>query len=238
MDESIGLLFIILIVVFPLIAYFVYEYIKYKNSSYYKLTQNSYYFTNNNAGTYGEYSIYKKLQYLENNGAKFLFNLYIPTQNGKTTEIDVLLICSLGVFVFESKNFSGWIFGDERQDKWTQTLPAAYGEVRKEHFFNPIMQNEYHIKHLHKILKPDINIFSVIVFPDKCTLKKVRVTKQNVFVIYSSNLENLISSLSNKYNSELLSCKQQDEIYNILFPYSQVSDFTKFRHLINLKPKK
>ena len=44
---------------------------------------------------------------------KILRNLYVPKDNGETTEIDVLFICSKGILVIESKNYSGWIFGNE-----------------------------------------------------------------------------------------------------------------------------
>lgn len=238
MDETLGILLIVLILIVPFVLYFVCEYMKYKNSSYYKLTQNSYFEVNNNAGAYGEFSVYKNLQYFENLGAKFLFNLYIPAENGKTTEIDVLMICSHGIFVFESKNFSGWIFGNERQRKWTQSLPVGYGECHKEYFYNPIMQNAYHIKHLRNIIEQDIRMLSVIVFSDNCTLKNIQVSSENVFVVYLSNLKSLISNLLKKYDTKLLSKYQQDEIYNRLYSFSQVSDFTKMNHILNLKPKK
>jgi hypothetical protein len=78
-------------------------------------------------GRNGEYQIYKRLRNHENKGGKFLFNCYLPKENGETTEIDVLLINKNGIFVFESKNYSGWIFGDEKSKNWTQTLPQGRG---------------------------------------------------------------------------------------------------------------
>ena len=68
--------------------------------------------------------IYKYLKDFENQGAKFLFNIYIPKKGNETTEIDVLMISSKGLFVFESKNYSGWIFGGDNQKYWYQTLPS------------------------------------------------------------------------------------------------------------------
>ena len=52
---------------------------------------------------------------------------------GKTTEIDLLMIHEKGIFVFESKNYSGWIFGSEDQLKWTQCFKSG----QREHFYNP-----------------------------------------------------------------------------------------------------
>ncbi len=55
--------------------------------------------------------------------------------SGGTTEIDLLLIHPKGLFVFESKNYSGWIFGNEVYQNWTQTLPKGRrGDVHKERF--------------------------------------------------------------------------------------------------------
>jgi hypothetical protein len=81
-------------------------------------------------GKSGEYLVYKVLQNYEKDGAKFLFNCYLPKNNNNdTTEIDVIMIHNSGIYVFESKNYSGWIFGSEHQQKWTQTLPGR--TVRK-----------------------------------------------------------------------------------------------------------
>lgn len=49
-------------------------------------------------------------------------NLYIPKRDGTITEIDLIMLSQTGIYVFESKNYSGWIFGDEKSKKWMQTL--------------------------------------------------------------------------------------------------------------------
>ena len=63
----------------------------------------------------------------------------MPRDDGETTEIDVLMLHTSGIYVFESKNYSGWIFGDEKSKTWTQTLPNGRGRrAQKERFLNPI----------------------------------------------------------------------------------------------------
>lgn len=42
-----------------------------------------------------------------------LQNVYVPRSDGSTSEIDVLLVSTKGLFVFESKNFAGYIFGND-----------------------------------------------------------------------------------------------------------------------------
>ena len=55
-----------------------------------------------------------KLVKLFGRKGRTLRNVYIPKDNGETSEIDVVYITQKGIFVFESKNYSGWIFGDEK----------------------------------------------------------------------------------------------------------------------------
>jgi len=104
-----------------------------------------------NSGLYGEYLTYKKLARLDGN-KRFLFYCYIPKDDGTTLDVDVILMHPSGIYVFESKNYSGWIFGTETQKMWAQTFPNG----RKEKFYNPIMQNSTHIKWLMSAL-PDID---------------------------------------------------------------------------------
>ncbi len=207
----------------------------YIDSSYYKITKHPYWQLWYNKGISGEYSIYKALSFLENQGAKFLFNLYIPTYNNKTTEIDVVMIASEGIFVFESKNYSGWIFGTEGQKKWTQTLPSGYGNSTKEHFYNPIMQNENHIKYLKKLLNDNIKYFSIIVFSDKCEFKniKVKINSESI-LIHKYKLNNTVKNIMAN-SKAVLSNDIISQIYNKLLPYSQVDETIKKQHIANIK---
>jgi restriction system protein len=50
-----------------------------------------------------------------------LHNVTLNTPDG-TTQIDHIFISPYGIFVLETKNMSGWIFGSEKQAQWTQKL--------------------------------------------------------------------------------------------------------------------
>ncbi|MEJ6389750.1 nuclease-related domain-containing protein [Gymnodinialimonas ulvae] len=63
----------------------------------------------------------------------------LPTARG-TTQIDHIMIDPGGVFVIETKNMAGWIFGGANQSRWTQTLGR-----RKTQFQNPLRQNHKHV---------------------------------------------------------------------------------------------
>ncbi len=69
-----------------------------------------------------------------------------------TSEVDIVLITQKGVFVFESKNYSGWIFGDEKNKNWAVSLPNG----EKNQFYNPIMQNKTHLKWMSNFVGEDI----------------------------------------------------------------------------------
>lgn len=93
-------------------------------------------------------------------------NVTLPTDDG-TTQIDHIYVSKFGVFVVETKNYKGWIYGKVKDAKWTQNI---YG---KKHFFqNPLRQNYKHIKTLESLLNlPSDNFHSVIVFTGDCDLR-------------------------------------------------------------------
>ena len=63
-----------------------------------------------------------------------LHNVTLSTPDG-TTQIDHVFLSPYGIFVLETKNMSGWIFGSEKQPQWTQKL---YKRTFK--FQNPLRQ--------------------------------------------------------------------------------------------------
>jgi hypothetical protein len=210
----------------------------YEESSYYQLTKIPYWQIGRDLGHNGEYLIYKTLKKLELEGAKFLFNLYIPTYNNKTTEIDVVMLTTQGIFVFESKNYCGWIFGTESQRKWTQSLHIGYGDTEKKHFFNPIMQNEYHIKYLKQLLNINTIYYSIVVFSNDCKFKNIiRKSNSKTHLIYRKQLFQTITQIKST-TTEVLSISEIQDLYNKLYPYSQVDENTKIQHIINLSSKK
>ena len=60
-------------------------------------------------GEYGEDRIYDILQKVDGYKAT-LPNCYLPKGNGETAEVDLIFLHESGIYVFESKNYSGWIF--------------------------------------------------------------------------------------------------------------------------------
>ena len=93
-------------------------------------------------------------------------DLIIPSRSG-TTQIDHIYVSIFGIFVIETKNYTGWIFGSEKQSKWTQVV------YKQKHYFqNPLRQNYAHIKALSELLQlPEEKFHSMVVFLGDCELK-------------------------------------------------------------------
>ena len=65
--------------------------------------------------------------------------------------------------MIETKSRAGTIYGDEDDDEWTQVL--GYDDRIEHVFANPIIQNEYHVNALKRLLNnPSIPIYSLVVF--------------------------------------------------------------------------
>ena len=53
-------------------------------------------------------------------------NCYIPNRSGDKIEIDMIMLCQKGIYVIENRNYSGWIFGDEKSKNWCEILKGKY----------------------------------------------------------------------------------------------------------------
>lgn len=214
-----------------LLTIFVVRYTIYKNSTYNAITGYSYFSVRFNKGRYGEYLTYRKLKEYEASGAKFLFNTYVPKKDGTTTEIDIMMISTAGIFVFESKNFSGWIFGREHQQQWCQVLPRGRNRSQKEHFYNPIKQNQAHIKHLKSLLGDNVPMWSVIVFSDRCTLKNIELDTFDIQVIYRCNVASTVSNIYHSAHPVLLSLDEIEAIHRKLSVYTLSNGADSSKHI-------
>ena len=122
-------------------------------------------------------------------------NVTLPTEDG-TTQIDHIIVSTYGVFVIETKNMKGWIFGRVNQPYWTQQIFK-----HKSKFQNPLRQNYKHVKTLQGLLDIDSNhIHSLIVFVGDSTFKTEmpeNVTYAGGYIRYiKSRQEQVLSNAS------------------------------------------
>lgn len=122
---------------------------------------------------------------------EILRNLYIPRKpETSTTEIDAVMIHTKGIFVIENKNYTGQIYGRETDYQWTQVQWLA-GKRISRHFYNPMKQNENHIRYLRRVIAdlfPDkrfqnVPYISVITFTGIARLKKIRIDSGDTLVL-------------------------------------------------------
>lgn len=185
-------------------------------------------------GKHGEKLTEKELKFVKFMGKKGLTlkNIYVPKDNGETSEIDVVYITQKGIFVIESKNYSGWIFGSDNSYYWTAMLPNK----EKNKFYNPILQNKTHIKWLSNYLEEDIPLFSLIVFSERCEIKKapektpyVRVLKRDR--IYA-HIREIWESSEDKLSEEKI-----NEIYEKLKILTNADESIKQAHIKDIERK-
>jgi len=104
--------------------------------------------------------------FLDKENYHLIKNVTLPTEDG-STQIDHVIVSRYGVFVVETKNIKGWIFGNPSQKFWTQQIYK-----HKNKFQNPLHQNYKHTKVMEGLLGLNENqMFSVVVFVGDSTFK-------------------------------------------------------------------
>ena len=117
---------------------------------------------------------------------------YFRDREGIIRQIDLIAVGSHGICVFESKDYNGWIFGNGNHFKWTQTLGGE-----KYHFYNPVKQNNTHIRSLKECLGLNTKFHSIVVFGSRATLKVINNIPHNTYVVSGNNLGNALNSIAN-----------------------------------------
>lgn len=183
-------------------------------------------------GRHGEKLTERELKLVKLFGRKgrTLRNVYVLKDNGETSEIDVVYITQKGIFVFESKNYSGWIFGDENGQYWTAMLPNR----QKNRFYNPIKQNRTHIKWLQKYVGENVPLFSIIVFSERCELKKVEVGSTDIKVIKRDRTYAAVRDIWDRHEDAV---DDVDALYAKLKTLTNVDAAVKAAHIADIERK-
>jgi hypothetical protein len=162
--------------------------------------------------------------YLDKKTYRVFNNVTLPNFGGGTTQIDHIIVSVYGIFVIETKNMNGWIYGNEKDAKWTQVF------FKKKYTFpNPLRQNYKHTKSVSELLKiPEDKFHSIIFFiGDDCVFK----TKmpENVF------LKGYTKYIKNK-TEKILTEKKVSTIVEGITVYKLPSSFkTKRAHINHVK---
>ena len=181
----------------------------------------------------GEFVINISIKFmLDQNVYRLIKNVTIKTSDG-TTQIDHILVSKFGIFVIETKNYAGWIFGDPKQKMWTQKI---FKKTSK--FQNPLHQNYKHTKTLEESLGlPSDKVLSLIVFVGDSTFK----TPMPDNVVQSGQFLQFIKSKTDILFSDIEVSNITTRIQNICLNPSFSVHREHVRHvnnIVNLKRKK
>ena len=150
-------------------------------------------------------------------------NIIIPSTSG-TTQIDHLVVSQFGLFIIETKNKKGWIFGSAHQKMWTQSI---YGNNYT--FQNPVKQTYRQMKILSGFLNvKEDSIHPVIYFAGDCKFK----TK-----LPSNVIRSRLSRYIKRFQKLVLSDEEVDQIVSILEKHQTKSDLTQRDHIRSLKQR-
>jgi hypothetical protein len=138
-----------------------------------------------NRGASGELRVAGQLNKLQNDEYKVFNDVLVKTESG-TSQIDHIVISIYGIFVIETKNYSGWIHGNENSEYWTQSIYE-----KKTKFRNPIKQNWGHIYALKEVLSDfkQVTYHPIVVFAGNAELKNV---VSQIPVIYDHQLSQTV----------------------------------------------
>lgn len=151
-------------------------------------------------------------------------DIYLPLPDGSTTQIDHVVVSSFGIFVVETKNYGGWIFGDGKSANWTQVIFQ-----KRSKFQNPVMQNSLHVRVLSHTLGIPAEYFTgVVIFADESEFK----TKMPEGVVHTRDATNYILS----FKTPRIDKNQVCEIAASISSWNHsVSEERKNAHVQNLK---
>ena len=158
--------------------------------------------------------------------AKVIRNAYIPKQDGNDSEIDLILICSQGIFIIECKNITGKIIGNWKDEQILVKHPSG----KDYHIPNPINQNTIHYQHLKNILGMKNDIFrSIIVFGDLSYIESYKDVPYHAQICQLESLLKAIQKLAKRFNTTLEE-HIVNSIYDNLIPFVQKTNERELKH--------
>lgn len=150
-------------------------------------------------------------------------DIIIPSKNG-TTQIDHLLVSQYGLYIVETKNKKGWIFGGGRQRKWTQSI---YG--KNYTFQNPLKQTFRQKKILSEFLDvKESFIHTVIYFVGDCKFKTD---------LPANVIRKRLGKYIKGFKEQVFSPEEVDRIARVLQKHLDESSLTKRDHIRSLRKR-
>lgn len=143
-------------------------------------------------GVLGEFAINTSIKHSLNPDQFHLLDITIPYEYG-ATQLDHVIISKFGIFVLETRNLKGLIFGDERERTWSQKFYESTTQ-----FHNPLHESYKKVKVLQQLLGlRNEQIHSLVVFVGDCTFKSAmpeNVTKGKDYLKFIKSKTDVVLS--------------------------------------------
>lgn len=192
-------------------------------------------------GKEGEKLVANKLRQLPEE-YKVLNDIVFATERG-TTQIDHVVVSKYGIFVIETKNYRGEIYGNDVNKEWKQIIKTdvrfnrkwykVYTYITKNQFYSPVKQSLGHVVAVNNILNQNegVPIVSIVVFSNDAILDNVN-SSYNVI-----NLRNLLSTIYD-YKLAYISISDVERITETLQQNNVRKLVNNKTHVDNIKKSK
>lgn len=190
-------------------------------------------------GELGEYKITIQLSQLSKE-YKVLNDILLPNPKAKSgySQIDHVVLSPHGIFVIETKNFQGTIYGSPDYKQW-----LVNGKFK---FMNPFVQNYGHIECIKTLVGPKFKdaFVSIVSFTKRCTFKtdlSYRKIQSSELIIYDVELTETIKRkeavIKLKNPISLMSTDEIEECYALIAQANIVKEEIRRLHIDSLKNK-
>jgi hypothetical protein len=170
-------------------------------------------------GMAGEFWVKRELKKLSDEYL-VINDIMIKTIDGSTHQIDHVVISKYGIFVIETKQYNGYIKGNDYDKRW-----LIKNGKKKIYVNNPLHQNYGHVKSLEEILNlPEENFISLVCIPSRAILS---VKSNNVTRIYD-----LLDKITS-YKEEVIG--NPNELYEIINNLNITDKNERKNHVRNAK---
>ena len=175
-------------------------------------------------GERGEENVAYMLSDLQAKYGGYVINNVILPIGKSSSQIDHIYFSKRGIFVIETKNYSGRIYGRDNAEYWTQTLIGSH-RVVKNKLYNPIMQNARHVQAIKRLIGNRDYIFPLVIF-----------AKGNIQYIESENVYSINSGRNYilRY-PELLTDREVDKVYQKIMAFKKKPVITEEEHINRIR---
>lgn len=175
-------------------------------------------FGNRIIGYAGEFWVRSELKKLPKD--YLIINNLLLKYNNKTCQIDHLVISKYGIFVIETKQYNGYIKGNDFDKNWEQIF-----NKKIYYLHNPIHQNYGHVQ----VLKEILNLEESIFIPLVCISSRAKVNVKSKKVVL---LKDLLDTILKYRDEQIIYYK---EIYDYINAVNIREKIEKKKHVVETK---